>query len=219
MVLEYIDRENRDLQNILSKRILRDKWLTSFKKEKCPGTVKSYLASLNHFYIFAKCEKLEGVAATEEQLSLLSVQVKLWNKSIQRLVKGRFWEKRMDDLSSSRKPEQIKAFDLSKVARDAVKVLGKFQDKSSVDVPSNAEYTLVRDYVLTLQWQSCWSVVKYDTFQIQHSKAGGQFFCCSGEKAQNIHRTWSSKRCHDPICLSMDANIYLQIQKFCGKCF
>ena len=50
--------------------------------------------------------KTDGVAATEEQLSILSVQVKLWNKSIQRLVKGRFWEKRMDDLSSLRKPEQ-----------------------------------------------------------------------------------------------------------------
>ena len=49
MVLEYIDWENRDLQNILSKRILRDKWLTPFGKEKHPGTVKSYLASLNHF--------------------------------------------------------------------------------------------------------------------------------------------------------------------------
>ena len=150
MVLEYIDRENRDLKNILTKRILRDKWLTPFEKEKRPGTVKSYLASLNHFYIFAKCEKPDGVAATEEQLSLLSEQVKLWNKSIQRLVKGRFWEKRMDDLSSLRKPEQIKAFDLSTVAREAVKVLGKFQDKSSVDAPSNAEYTLVRDYLLTL---------------------------------------------------------------------
>ena len=82
MVLEYIDWENRDLQNILSKRILRDKCLTPFEKEKRPGTVKSYLASLNHFYIFAKCEKPEGVAATEEKLSLLSVLVKLWNRSI-----------------------------------------------------------------------------------------------------------------------------------------
>ena len=88
--------------------------------------------------------------ATEEQLSCLSAQVKLWNKSIQKLVKSRFWEKRMDDLSSLRKPEQIKEFDLSTVAREAVKVLGKFQEKSSVDAPSNAEYTLVRDYLLTL---------------------------------------------------------------------
>ena len=52
MVVEYIDRENRDVQNILSKRILRDKWLTPFEKKKRPGTIKSYLASLNHFYIF-----------------------------------------------------------------------------------------------------------------------------------------------------------------------
>ena len=60
MVLEYIDWENRDLQNILSKRILRDKWLTPFGKEKHPGTVKSYLASLNHFYIFANLLKVDS---------------------------------------------------------------------------------------------------------------------------------------------------------------
>ena len=60
-------------------------------------------------------------------------------------MKDQFWEKRMDNLSSLRKPEQIKQFDLSTVAWEAVKVLGEFQDKSSVDEPSNAEYTLVRD--------------------------------------------------------------------------
>ena len=80
MVLENIDHENRDLQNIFNKTILRDNWLTPFEKEKCPGTVKSYLASLNQFYIFAKCEKPEGVAATEEQWSRLSTLVKLWNE-------------------------------------------------------------------------------------------------------------------------------------------
>ena len=107
VVLEYIDLENRDLQNIFNKTILRDKWPTPFEKEKNPGTVKSYLASLNQFYIFAKCEKLEGVVASEEQLSCSSAQVKLWNKSFQRLIKNRFCEKRMDDLSSLWKPEQI----------------------------------------------------------------------------------------------------------------
>ena len=56
----------------------------------------------------------------------------------------------MDDLSSLRKPEQIKQFDLSTVAREAVKVLGQFEYKPSVDAPSNAEYTLARDYLLTL---------------------------------------------------------------------
>ena len=150
MVVEYIDKENRDLTNILHKRTLRDKWLTEFEKEKRPGTVKSYLASLNHFYIFLKCENPPQIDATEEMLSRLSAQVKLWNKSFQRLVKDRFWEKRLEDINNLKTPEQVKGFDVSSVARSAVKVIGDYQDLTSVAVPSQVEYTLVRDYLLTL---------------------------------------------------------------------
>ena len=214
MVLEYIDLENRDLQNIFDKTILRDKWLTPFEKEKRPGTVKSYLASLNQFYIFAKCEKPEGVVASEEQLSRLSSQVKLWNKSFQRLIKNRFWEKRMDDLNSLRKPEQIKQFDLSTVAGEAVKVLGQFQDKPSVDAPSNAGYTLVRDYLLTLLCinNGCRAGVLSNMTLSEFNKAKQEDSCFVVQVKK--HKTFGK---YGPASVVMTVSVYQWMQIFISQ--
>jgi hypothetical protein len=64
-------------QTYFTSKPLREKWLTEFEKEKLPGTVKFYLAPLNHFYIFLKCENPPQIDATEEMLSHLYAQVKL----------------------------------------------------------------------------------------------------------------------------------------------
>jgi hypothetical protein len=50
LVISYVDNSNPTINNILHKNTLRDKWLNKFDKEKKPGTVKSYLGSLNQFY-------------------------------------------------------------------------------------------------------------------------------------------------------------------------
>ena len=46
--------------------------------------------------------------------------------------------------------QQVKDFDVSTVARTAVKTLADFQNLPSGTMPSQIEYTLVRDYLLTL---------------------------------------------------------------------
>ena len=73
-----------------------------------------------------------------------------WRKSCHKLVKDRFWQKRIDDMVNLKTPQQIKEFDVSSVARTAVKTLGDFQDLPSGTMPSQPEYTVVRDYLLTL---------------------------------------------------------------------
>ena len=150
LVIEYIDKEQPNLSNILHKQILRDKWLSKFEKEKRPGTVKSYLGALNQFYIFLECESPPQIDVPSEVLSCLRAQIKVWNKSHHKLIKDRFWEKRIDDLANLKTPEQVKVFDGSDVARTAVKLLGDFQDLPSGTIPSQCEYTVVRDYLLTL---------------------------------------------------------------------
>jgi hypothetical protein len=42
------------ISSLLHKAVLRDKWLTIFEKEKKPGTVKSYLGTLNNFYVYLR---------------------------------------------------------------------------------------------------------------------------------------------------------------------
>ena len=147
LVLQFIDGEHADLQNILHKRLLRDKWLTVFDKKRKPGTVRSYLGGLQQFYIFLKCEAVD-VGVPPETLTSLSEQMKLWSKSYRKLGKERFWEKRMEDLDNIITPEQVSQYEVSDVARSAVKLLGDYDDQSGVlDQPG---YILVRDYLLTV---------------------------------------------------------------------
>ncbi|CAB3998490.1 Neurofilament medium polypeptide [Paramuricea clavata] len=66
-----------------------------------------------------------------------------------RLVKARFWEKRMDDLEKLRTPEQIQKLNSSTVGRAAVKILGEYEEKPDETMASQTEYMSVRDYLLT----------------------------------------------------------------------
>lgn len=149
LVVSYIDSSSPSLTGILKKKLLRDEWLSKFEKEKRPGTIKSYLGSLNQFYAFLRCENVD-VGVSSEILESLSQQVKLWTSSFRKKSLDRFWEKRMDDMSSMRTPQQVSAFDTSEVARDAVRLLGEYQDKRDQENPTQPEYTTVRDYLLTV---------------------------------------------------------------------
>ncbi|XP_028415023.1 uncharacterized protein LOC114538102 [Dendronephthya gigantea] len=214
MVVEYIDKEKRDLKNILQKHILRDKWLTQFEKDKRPGTVKSYLASLNHFYVFLKCENPPQVDASEEMLSCLSSQVKLWNKSFQRLVKDRFWEKRLEDMEQLRTPEQVKEFDVSSVARSAIKILGDYQDMACNAVPSQAEYTSVRDYLLTLlcinNGSRAGSLANMTLGEFQKAKKEEDCFVVMVKR----HKTFTT---HGPANVTMSSSLHYWINLYVVK--
>ena len=146
LVVNYIDSSSPSLTNILQRIKLRNEWLNRFEKEKQPGTTKSYLGSLAQFYSFLKCENID-VNVSPEQLTSLIEQTKLWARSFRKKSQDRFWEKRMEDMSSMKTPGQIKEFDTSHVARAAISLLGRYEKED--DTPSQVEYTSVRDYLLT----------------------------------------------------------------------
>ena len=98
--------------------------MSKFAKERQPGTVKSYLGALHNFYAFLKCEEITNVSYQPEMLTQLIEQMKLWSKSYRRLVKDRFWEKSLDDLSKLKTLAQVKCFDSSDIAHSAIKILG-----------------------------------------------------------------------------------------------
>ena len=150
IVVSYIGGPKPSLDNILRKRILCDQWLTNgfFEKEKQPGTLKSYLGSLNQFYRFLKCENV-AVNASSGQLSSLSEQVTLWGRSYRKKNASQHWEKQMEVISSLRTPDQIRDFKTSEVAREAVRLLGEYQEKGDAE-PSQPKYTCIRDYLLTV---------------------------------------------------------------------
>ena len=75
---------------------------------------------------FLRCEDCE-VDVTLDVLTSLSDQVKLLARSYRKESIDRFWEKRMEDMSSMKTPDQIKQFDTSPIARAATKLLGECQ--------------------------------------------------------------------------------------------
>ncbi|XP_028394421.1 uncharacterized protein LOC114518606 [Dendronephthya gigantea] len=153
MVMKFITPNAPSISSLLSKSLLRDKWLRIIEEEKKPGTVKSYLGSLNQFFIYMRTEcsaRFDEMNVNEGKLVSLSEQVKLWARSSRKMAQNRFWEKRVEDFETLKTPEEVKQFDISEVARKAVKVLGEFQTDPDVSVVSQAEYTIVRDYLMTL---------------------------------------------------------------------
>lgn len=214
LVIEYIDKEQPKLSNILHKQILRDKWLSKFEKEKRPGTVKSYLGALNQFYIFLECESPPQINVPPEVLSCLRAQIKVWNKSHHKLIKDRFWEKRLDDLANLKTPEQVKAFDASDVARAAVKALGDFQDLPSGTIPSQCNYTVVRDYLLTLlcinngSRSGALANMTLGEFRKAHEEDG-----CLVVKVKN-HKTFTT---HGPAHLILSSSLHQWMEIFISK--
>ena len=93
---------------------------------------------------------LPGVDHAAEVLASMCEQMKMWSKSYGKPVKHRFWEKRMDGIACLRTPEQIRQFDTSNVAREAIKILGEFQESPENKIPSQKQYTNVRHYLLTV---------------------------------------------------------------------
>ena len=137
MVIEFIDSKNPSLTLLMSKRTIQDKWLTEFEKVKQPGTVKSYLGTLNQFYLFIQVEcadKFEALNVSQPDLISLSNQVKLWARSYRKLSQDRFWEKRVEDLANKKTPEDIRKFDSSEVARTVVKTISEFNEFLCISV-------------------------------------------------------------------------------------
>ena len=152
LIVVTIDPEQPKVVYLLDKILLRDKWLIKFEKDRKPGTIKAYLGALHQFYAFLKCERIQfpRVSNVSEVLGSLIEQMKMWSKTYNKQVKERFWEKRMEDISCLRTPEQIQQFDISELMREAIKVIGKFEEFSENVMPCQKEYILVRDYLLTM---------------------------------------------------------------------
>ena len=149
LVMQYICPENPTLKDVLNKNTLKTKWLNKFEKERHPGTVRAYLGDLRQFYSFIQCELPRNVDVSSDVLYSLEAQMTQWSKSFYKLVKNRYWEKRMIDMEQLRTPDQIREFSLSSVARTAIKLLDEYQVKPEGTMPSQTEYTAVRDYLVT----------------------------------------------------------------------
>ncbi|CAB4003826.1 Hypothetical predicted protein [Paramuricea clavata] len=97
--------------------------VVSYIYSSSPNLTCVCLGSLNQFYAFLKCVNVD-VGVSLEMLEALSQQVNLWTTFFRKKSLDRFWEKRTDDMSSMRTPQQVRAFNTSEVAEEALNFVG-----------------------------------------------------------------------------------------------
>ncbi|XP_065648964.1 uncharacterized protein LOC136078070 isoform X1 [Hydra vulgaris] len=121
-------------------------WMLKMQEDKKqPGTIKTYLGSLQLFLDFCiSKEKLEIIS--NEEYSKLKISMKQWKRSLWKGIQERQHEKDMDDFHNFPSSEEINALDKSdyvKCAKDTIKA-----SKSSSFVITKSNYCLVRSYLL-----------------------------------------------------------------------
>ena len=136
-----------NLTSLFDDRLINQKFLEDYaKKEYHPKTTQSYLMSLRHFYSYSLSEQT-GLTISKEKVMSLRDKVGRWSSSFRQNCAKRHWEKMEEDFHALITPDQIKQFETSKAARDAVCLLGQLSGAHNIQI-TQAQYTLIRDFLL-----------------------------------------------------------------------
>lgn len=145
-LLSIID-EKMEVSSLYDDQLINKKFLEGYaKKQYHHKTTQSYLMSLHHFYSFSLTTDL-GESTTKEKVIALREKVARWSTSFHLSDAKQHWEKMEEDLHAVISPGQIKEFERSKAARDAICLLGKLSGAHNIDI-SQGQYTLLRDFLI-----------------------------------------------------------------------
>lgn len=127
------------------------KFLTVYAVEKqfLPGTIKSYLSSLRHWYSYILSEEADRLSTEEkQQIQQTRDRVSRWTASYRKDSAARSLQKMDDDISKLITPKKVDLFDRSELALAAIKLLGIVADGQVQNI-SMTQYVTVRDFILT----------------------------------------------------------------------
>ena len=145
-LLKVVD-DKYDLTSLFDDHLINQKFLEGYaKKEYHPKTTQSYLMSLRHFYSFTLTEQA-GVTVSKEKVISLRDKVSRWSSAFRQNCAKRHWEKMEEDFHALITSDQIRQFETSKAARDAVCLLGQLSGAHNIQI-TQAQYTLIRDFLL-----------------------------------------------------------------------
>ena len=145
-LLKVVD-DKCDLTSLFDDRLINQKFLEGYaKKEYHPKTTQSYLMSLRHFYAYSLTEQ-SGITVSKEKIISLRDKVSRWSSAFRQSSAKRHWEKMEEDFHNLITSDQIKQFETSKAARDAVCLLGQLSGAHNIQI-TQAQYTLIRDFLL-----------------------------------------------------------------------
>ena len=73
----------------------------------------------------------------------------MWSASYKRESSTQKWQKLKEDTMNRLTSANIRSFEKSSTAREAIKILGQHSDTSQTTAVSQQSYTLVRNFLLT----------------------------------------------------------------------
>ena len=111
-------------------------------------TIKSYLLSLRYFCSFVLTERPNAVSVNEASAHMIDEKARLWSSSYKKVSQRRHLEKQDEDLSNLITPEMVAEYEQSESARRAVSLINQLSGAHCLQI-NQAEYTLIRDFILT----------------------------------------------------------------------
>ena len=141
------DARREEINQLLDKTLIRDRFLTEYVNDKKfePGTTKSYLGSLRHFYVYLISENILDMDV-KPRLESLQANVTRWIASYKTDCLKRGLKKHDIDLQKLVTPEQVSFFERSAPALTAIKIMGEI---CTTPRPlSQHQYVLVRNFII-----------------------------------------------------------------------
>ena len=133
-----------DVECLFNRQLIRENWLQKIDKQRKPGTVKSYLYSLLHFYKFVLCDKPREFSEQIEKCSEMIVIIQNWISTYRKKCGKEHWTRELEELQKIITSEQIMKLDESVAVAAAKKILSKMWQTE----PTLKEFTLARDYIM-----------------------------------------------------------------------
>jgi site-specific recombinase XerD len=122
---------------------------TAVEKQFLPGTIKSYLSSLRHWYVYILSEEGDRLTAEDkQQVQQMSHCVARWITSFRKETASRSLQKMDDDVGKLITPDKVSQFERSELALTAVKCLGELTEESASQL-TMSDFVCVRDYLMT----------------------------------------------------------------------
>ena len=147
-MLAVIDPK-KDLASLFDRKLIRDTFLKNHAENAYkPDTIKSYLLSLRHFCSFVLTERPDAVRVNEASVHLIDEKARLWSSSYQKVSQRMHLEKQDEDLSNLITPEMVAEYEKSESARWTVALISQLSGVHCLQI-NQAEYTLIRDFILT----------------------------------------------------------------------
>ena len=205
-IVRYDEEQSPDYKNIYNRSFLNG-WIVKMEsEEKQPGTIKTYLGAVLHFFNYIIITEIKEFDFN--QIRKMETLIKQWRRNLWKGIEIRKHQKQLQDMSSFPMPEEISKLDKSEVMQDAISTLKRFSLSESTI--TKKAFALVRDYLLTR--------IIFDNASRPGAISNMTLSEFQGALVQEdgfVVRVLKHKTAHKgPANISMSQNVYTNVQRY-----